>query len=144
MGLFKRTKSEQPGDAKTSHLGVDEKKSGAAGAKTAQDEKDTVVSDGKTVSSIAGSILLRPMLSEKTTSQEAIGQYTFVVSMKANKAEVKKAIKALYGITPKKVRMINVEGKETRSGRYTGRRSDWKKAIVLLPKGQTISIHEGV
>lgn len=89
-------------------------------------------------------ILLRPVLSEKTTRHELGGQYTFAVSVSANKLEVKKAVKELYGVRPIRVNMVNVEGKDVRFGRTRGRRRDWKKAIVILPKGQTISIHEGV
>ena len=40
--------------------------------------------------------------------------------------------------------MINVEGKKVRHGRNKGKRKEWKKAIVTLPAGQSISIHEGV
>jgi len=47
-------------------------------------------------------------------------------------------------VIPKKVRIINVEGKKVRFGRQFGRRSDWKKAIITLAKNQSINIHEGV
>jgi large subunit ribosomal protein L23 len=45
---------------------------------------------------------------------------------------------------PSDVRIMNVEGKRVRTGRNLGKRRDWKKAIVTLPKGKTIHIHEGV
>ncbi|MBT3816991.1 MAG: 50S ribosomal protein L23 [Candidatus Magasanikbacteria bacterium] len=89
-------------------------------------------------------ILKKPVLSEKTTSQESGGQYTFIVDKDANKIEVKKAIEQVYGVRPAKVNMIWVEGKRKQSGKFTGRRSDYKKAIVSLPKGKRIDIHEGV
>lgn len=89
-------------------------------------------------------ILLRPMLSEKTTMQEGRGQYTFVVADTATKVQVKDAVKAVYGIRPAKVNMMHVEGKSMRFGKYRGRRSDFKKAVVIMPKGTKIDIHEGV
>lgn len=89
-------------------------------------------------------VILHPVLSEKSTMQEAGGQYTFVVSADASKVDVKKDVEALYGVLPVRVNMINVEGKRVRFGRYKGRRSDRKKAIVTLPKGKKIDIHEGV
>lgn len=89
-------------------------------------------------------ILVRPLISEKVTQQQAFGQYTFEVARKANKIEVAKAIKEIYGLTPIKVSMMVMEGKTKRFGRTVGKRKDWKKAIVTLPKGKTISLYEGV
>jgi large subunit ribosomal protein L23 len=40
--------------------------------------------------------------------------------------------------------MVSVSGKRKRQGRITGKRKDWKKAIVTLPKGKTINLYEGV
>ena len=89
-------------------------------------------------------VFVKPFISEKSAIAETGGVYTFVVQNKASKIDIKNAIKQVYGVEPKKVRVINMEGKIKRSGRTSGRRSDWKKAIITLPKGQTISIHEGV
>ena len=92
----------------------------------------------------ANLVLLKTLVSEKATIAESKGKYTFVVANKTNKLEVKKAVKEIYGVVPEKVRMINVEGRQTRFGNKLGRQSDWKKAIVTLPKEKTINIHEGV
>lgn len=89
-------------------------------------------------------VLLRPHLSEKAVARESGGTYTFVVHPSATKHAVQDAVLRVYGVAPARVRMMNMEGKIRRFGRMTGRRSDWKKAIVTLPKGKTISIHEGV
>jgi large subunit ribosomal protein L23 len=89
-------------------------------------------------------ILIRPVMTEKSLTGEAQGQYTFFVSPTANKVEIKEAIRELYGVMPARVRVLHVEGKRVRFGRSMGRRNDTKKAIVVLPKGTTISIHEGV
>ncbi|MFA4830958.1 MAG: 50S ribosomal protein L23 [Patescibacteria group bacterium] len=92
----------------------------------------------------AYNILVRPIVSEKAAMVEKDGVISFVVSKGSNKIEIKKAIKELYGILPVKVRIMNIEGRKVRFGRQTGKRGDWKKAIVTLPKGQMVNIHEGV
>lgn len=89
-------------------------------------------------------VLLRPLVSEKSAHAETGGTYTFVVSNKASKIEIKAAIERVYGVRPTKVNTVQVEGKDVRYGRTIGRRKDWKKALVTLPTGKTISIHEGV
>ena len=120
-------------------------------AKKAQKvESESVVSDNKapkaktSMYSQANVVLLKTLVSEKAAIAEGKGVYTFVVNNKTNKFEVKKAVKEIYGVAPEKVRMINVEGREVRFGNRLGRQSGWKKAIVTLPKGKTINIHEGV
>lgn len=89
-------------------------------------------------------VLLRPLISEKAASAESRGIYSFIVNKQANKFQIKQAIAAHYHVQPLKVRVINLSGKWVRQGRSLGRRSDWKKAIVTLAPGQSISIHEGV
>ena len=89
-------------------------------------------------------VLLHPCVTEKTTMQESMGQYTFSVALKANKVEIKKAIKALYGVTPSRVHVLHYDGKKRRFGKFTGRGASYKKAVVFMPKGVTIDIHEGV
>jgi len=96
------------------------------------------------VNSNAHWVLVHPLVSEKAAQAEANNVYTFVVNSKASKDAVRQAIKDVYGVVPDRVRMINVEGKIARHGRSLGRRGDWRKALVTLRKGQTISTHEGV
>ncbi len=91
-----------------------------------------------------GKTILHPMLSEKSLAAEAKGVYTFVIEKNATKVDVKNEVKARYGVLPTDVRVINTEGKRKRVGTRQGRRSDVRKAMVTLPKGKTISIHEGV
>ncbi|MBD3310922.1 MAG: 50S ribosomal protein L23 [Candidatus Magasanikbacteria bacterium] len=121
-----KTKSSKPTDQKKSK-------------KTAK--KKTVKKSKK---GNAYKILIRPVISEKAAGLESKGVYTFVVHRTANKFDIKRAIEQIYGITPKKVRVMNMEGKTVRFGRYSGKRSDWKKAIITLAEGQSINIHEGV
>lgn len=92
----------------------------------------------------AADALVRPVVSEKAAREEAEGTYTFVVKDTATKIDIKRAIRETYGVQPDSVRVLNMEGKRVRFGRQTGKRKDWKKAMVTLPKGKRIQIHEGV
>ncbi len=86
-------------------------------------------------------ILVEPLVTEKAT---LTGTYYFRVDPRANKTEVAKAIKQVYEVTPKHVRVMNVRGKKVRAGqRNEGTRSDWKKAIVRLNEGDSINVYEG-
>lgn len=89
-------------------------------------------------------VLIKPLVTEKASNLGAENKYVFVVSKKANKISVAKAIQATFGIKPLKVNIISSEGKLVTRGRISGQRKDWKKAIVTLPKGETIKIYEGV
>ncbi len=107
----------------------------------------TGTTKSKTVASkytASNRFLVRPVITEKATDLSADNKYAFVVEKSANKIEVAKAIKAVYGVEPKAVNMINMQGKKVARGRIRGQRKDWKKAIVTLKKGDTISIYEGV
>jgi len=89
-------------------------------------------------------VLLGPVVSEKSTFVgEKNNQYAFRVAGDATKPEVKAAVELLFSTKDKKiqvqsVQIANVKGKQKRSGRFTGRRSDWKKAYVRLAQGQDI------
>lgn len=89
-------------------------------------------------------VLVRPLITEKATDLVAAGKYVFQVALKANKIEIAKAINAIYGVKPLKVNLLNVSGKKVSRGRVKGQRSDWRKAIVTLAKGETIKVYEGV
>ncbi len=89
-------------------------------------------------------VLIRPLITEKAANLGTLNKYAFVVSGKANKVEVSKAVLAVYGVRPVNVNIICVKGKVVTRGRLKGRRSDLKKAIITLKKGETIQIYEGV
>jgi large subunit ribosomal protein L23 len=90
------------------------------------------------------SILLKPVVSEKSAHLHAFNQYAFKVSPRSNKVSIKKAIKETYGADPLEVRIIKMKGKAVMSGRTKGQRNAYKKAIVRMPKGVTLPIYEGV
>ena len=96
------------------------------------------------VSSVADRVLVRPLITEKAAIAASNNKYGFIVTLGANKTNIKRAVESVYGVKPVAVNISNVSGKNVRFGRSLGRRSDYKKAIVTLPQGKTINIHEGV
>lgn len=89
-------------------------------------------------------ILLRPLVTEKGTYlQEKHNQYAFQVAKNANKVQIKAAVEERFEVTVTVVRTLNNSGKLKRLGRFTGRRSDWKKAFVTLKEGDKIEYVEG-
>jgi large subunit ribosomal protein L23 len=90
-------------------------------------------------------IIIKPLVTEKTTDQlEKNGAYTFVVAKDANKIEIGKAIEELFNVRVREVRTMRYAGKQRRIGKFVGKRSSWKKAIVTLREGDTIQLFEGV
>ena len=84
-------------------------------------------------------IILAPVITEKSANMEAEGKYVFKVANKANKTEVKQAIEKKFNVKVEKVNIVNSHPKHKRVGRYEGMTSRYKKAIVTLAKGSTIS-----
>lgn len=91
------------------------------------------------------SVILRPVVSEKSYGLLDAGVYTFVVAPDANKIEIRQAVEAIFGVNVIKVNTLNREGKRKRNrGKATyGKRSDTKRALVTLAAGQSIPIFEG-
>ncbi len=116
-----------------------------AAPKTDDVKKESVATPSLPIKGNAmGGVLVKAYMSEKAAIGEAKGAYTFLVQKDASKLAIKKAVEQIYGILPTDVRIMNTEGKRLRFGRSFGKRTDMKKAIVKLPKGKSISIHEGV
>ena len=89
-------------------------------------------------------VLLAPIVSEKSTFiGEKRNQYVFRVVSNATKPEIKAAVELMFKTQVKSVSVMNVHGKEKRSGRFIGRRNNWKKAYVALLEGQEINFAEG-
>jgi large subunit ribosomal protein L23 len=103
-------------------------------------------------------IIKRPLLTEKGTRLKETGgnpdqeldpestkpQLLFEVARDANKVEIRYAIEKLWNVSVVQVRTSIVRGKEKRMGRFVGKRSNWKKAIVTIAAGQNIEFFEGV
>ena len=90
----------------------------------------------------ANDILIKPVISEKTTELSEMNKYVFQIPMKANKLMVKQAVKALFGVQPEKINIIRVRGKRRRIRYQFGNTAAWKKAIVTLKDGDKIDIFE--
>ena len=90
-------------------------------------------------------IIKRPLLTEKSDHlRETANQYCFEVAVAANKLEVKEAVESLFEVKVNSVRLQNRNGKIKRMGRNSGKRADWKKAVVSLKEGEVIELFEGV
>jgi len=158
MGLFSRKKTiEIKSPAKPVKTPVKKEKAAKQVEPTKQTMKElysapeiAVVKSGKKEGKKivkyrqAYKIVIKPLVTEKVSNLGAQNKYVFQVAARANKIDITKAINGIYGVKPIKVNIINLSGKKAGYGRITGRRKDWKKAIVTLPAGQTIKVYEGV
>ena len=91
------------------------------------------------------SIIRKVLITEKgTVLREVQHQYFFEVARDANKIEIKRAIETVFNVKVDSVQTMQVRGKVKRQGRYTGRRNDWKKAIVKLKPDQKIELFEQI
>ncbi|HNQ47417.1 MAG TPA: 50S ribosomal protein L23 [Syntrophorhabdus sp.] len=89
-------------------------------------------------------IVVRPIITEKSSLlKDAGNQYVFEVQRDANKIEIRKAVEKLFKVKVVSVHVANNEGKKKRVGRFTGKKPDWKKAIVKLNPKDKITIFEG-
>ena len=89
-------------------------------------------------------IVVRPIITEKSTLlKDAGNQYIFEVQRDANKIEIKNAVEKLFKVKVVSVHVSNMEGKKKRLGRFAGKKSDWKKAVVKLSPKDKITIFEG-
>jgi large subunit ribosomal protein L23 len=85
-------------------------------------------------------ILKEPHISEKSTKLFDEGKYTFKVFSWANKTEIKKAVSDLYGVRVKDVKIVNIKPKSRTLRGLRGKKRGYKKAIVILEKGEKIEI----
>ena len=90
-------------------------------------------------------IIIKPIVSEKSMDQLADRKYTFKVAMNANKIEIKKAVEEIFDVKVEKITTARVLGKIKRMGATSGKRADWKKAIVkLTADSKTIEFFDGM
>ncbi len=82
-------------------------------------------------------VIVRPIVTEKAVSKKGAEQtLCFEVSPEANKTEIKAAVQKLFKVKVADVQTVNTVGKLRRRGRFSGYRSDWKKAYVRLKAGE--------
>lgn len=94
----------------------------------------------------AQEVIIRPLImTEKgEVLKEEQNKVLFQVAIKANKKEIKSAVQKLFNVEVTDVNTLIVRGKVSRIGKRTGKRPNWKKAIVTLRDGDTIEFFEGV
>ena len=91
----------------------------------------------------ADQIIIEPVLTEKSNVMKETGRYVFKVDPRANKLEVRRAVESLFGVHPVQCNIINVKGKPKRVRYKNGYTASWKKAVVTLREGESISALEG-
>ncbi len=90
-------------------------------------------------------VIKRPIITERSTYlQTRNNKYVFEVDLRANKIEIAHAVKKLFDVTVLDVQTLKMKGKPKRLGVFSGRRPDWKKAIVTLKEGDYIEVFEEV
>lgn len=90
-------------------------------------------------------ILKKPLQTEKSNLlREGGNQVIFQVANDANKQSIKAAVEKAFKVTVEDVRTLIVRGKTKTVGKYTGKKGNWKKAIISLKAGDKIDIFEGV
>ena len=84
-------------------------------------------------------VIRKPLVTEKgVAKKDAERTLCFEVAPNANKVQVKQAVEKLFKVKVAEVRTANMEGKLRRRGRFSGYRSDWKKAYVKLKDGEKV------
>jgi large subunit ribosomal protein L23 len=90
-------------------------------------------------------VIKKPLITEKgTTLKEKENKVVFLVDRAANKTEIKEAVERLLKVKVLTVNVATMRGKTRRVGRTSGKRPDWKKAVVTLRPGDRIEFFEGV
>ncbi len=89
-------------------------------------------------------VLLRPIITEKTTVLTGLDKYVFEVDLRANKNQIKEAVQVAFSVRVTAVNTLVMKGKAKRFGRRITNRPDWKKAIVTLVPGDKIELFEGI
>ena len=89
-------------------------------------------------------VVVRPIVTEKSSLlKEGGNQYVFEVARGANKIEIAKAVEQLFKVQVISVRVMNMEGKTRRLGKHSGKKPDWRKAVVKLNPKDKIPFFEG-
>lgn len=137
LDIFKK-KKEKKERKKTSSVEIAEEKKIIESAEKKEEIKPEKLR--AKISNTAYRILRTPHVSEKASDLVDSNQYVFKVFPRANKAEIKKAIEAVYGVKAVAVKIINIPAKKKRVGRIEGEKKGYKKAIVKLKESQKIEV----
>lgn len=88
-------------------------------------------------------VIIKPVISEKSYALLAANKYTFRVHDKATKTQVRQAVEQIFGVRVQGVRTVNVKPKPKRRGFHSGYSRKWKKAVVTLHPEDSIELFEG-
>ena len=91
-------------------------------------------------------VIVKPIVTEKSSEELQLGKYTFRVNKNATKIEIAHAVEKLFDVRVLKVNTMSVKGKAKRVGVHQGMTSDWKKAIVTIdtnPEAKTYKVKGG-
>ena len=91
----------------------------------------------------ARTVIIRPVVSEKSYALIAEGKYTFRVNDRAHKTQIAGAVEEIFGVAVAAVRTSQVRAKPKRRGLSKGKSRAWKKAVVQLAPGERIELFEG-
>ena len=91
----------------------------------------------------ARSVIIRPIVSEKSYALLAANKYTFRVHPDAHKTQIRQAVEEIWSVRVQEVRTMSVKSKPKRRGQTFGRSREWKKAVVQLHPEDTIELFEG-
>ena len=91
----------------------------------------------------ARTVIIKPIVSEKSYALLAANKYTFRVHPDAHKTQVRQAVEEIWGVRVQEVRTMSVKSKPKRRGTTFGRTREWKKAVVELHPDDTIELFEG-
>jgi large subunit ribosomal protein L23 len=90
-------------------------------------------------------VIRRPLVTEKSNiGREEQNLVTLAVDPRANKHDIRRAVEQLFDVSVVEVHTMRMPRKTRRVGRSSGRKPEWKKAIVRLAEGQSIEFFEGV
>ena len=92
---------------------------------------------------VAHDIIIRPLITEKSSRLMELNKYSFEVHLSANKIQVRKAIEEIFKVKVTNVHIMNIHPKPKRMGAFIGKSRSWKKAIVSLAPGERIDFFEG-
>ncbi|MDR1020089.1 MAG: 50S ribosomal protein L23 [Synergistaceae bacterium] len=92
---------------------------------------------------LAHDIIVRPVVTEKSSRLMSHNKYTFEVLRQANKIEIRKAVEEVFKVKVTSVHTMKMPSKPKRMGRFLGRSRSWKKAIVMLAPGERIEFFDG-
>lgn len=91
------------------------------------------------------SVIKRPLVTEKSTiARDEENKHLFEVDRRATKIEIRNAVEKIFKVQVVNVHTMNMTGKKKRLGRITGRKRNWKKAVITLAPGGSIEVYEGV